>query len=157
MNTLPALPFIISTGILLISTIILLYKKIRQEKFVKIIRENTKNAKDLWKTALENCADYVTALKLGEKDLENMENLNNVFVIKAPIGEVKIISKHTCGTDYGDSWRRILQVRSKAANLKTEGGGTSHIAVLNPDDHQSVLSAIKDGKVMIEIGPNIWP
>lgn len=161
MNNVP-LPLIICVAIaigVLIAWVFILKQKIKNMKrYSKAIRLTAEQLSDAWKSVLLNHADYMDALVLDSEDINAMEEQHRVFVVQTNIGQVKIIAKNTCGCEYGDTWRYILQVRTKNPNVQTIGSGTSYAVILDPKEHQFVLNAIKNGQVKELIEEEaVWP
>ncbi len=151
--------WIIIATLLLVLIIVLLALYSKKRMYRRQIRTVIARARGLWKTALQNSADYMMAMGLDPGHIESMDRSRITFRILTDLGELTLIAKSTCGANYGDGWRTILQARTEDENInfETEGGGTSFIAVLNPIEHQSVLKAIKDGKVTMVENEHLWP
>ena len=152
-NTMPVWPFMISTGVLFIAVIILLIKLSKKSQLSEDLLRALKFAKGLWKTTLQYSVDYMNALEIGENELVFYEMNKNIFVVqigteeKKDMESITIFAKNTSCGGYGDDkgWRVVLQAREETLH-STSGGGTSYIAVLEPEKHAAVIEAIKAGK-----------
>lgn len=143
----PTEVFLASSDIVAESAFMSIGDRVRMAKSVAV---------ECWRIVKQRSAEYAAALAMSERDIDDLEHLKGIVVVRTAKGEIFLVPKNTCGCPYGDTWHHLLQARSLNCPAIGIGGGTTFIAVLNPKIHGMVMEAIRLGQTEIREG-YIWP
>lgn len=143
----PTEVFLASSDIIAESAFMTIGDRVRMAKSVAV---------ECWRIVKQRSAEYAAALAMCERDIDDLEHLKGIVVVRTAKGEIFLTPKNTCGCPYGDTWHHLLQARSPNRPSIGIGGGTTFIAALNPEIHGLVMKAIRLGQTEVRQG-QIWP